>query len=381
MVIDLVDQLICNAISARASDIHLEPTPTGLRVRWRIDGVLYDSQFVEHRLMAQLLSRVKVLSKLNIAEKRIPQDGHFQIQFNNEKIDLRISTFPSIYGEKIVIRILDKSVQTIELDQLGFCNTMLSEFRELINKSSGFLLVTGPTGSGKTTTLYATLLELNRADSNIMTLEDPVEYHVDGIVQGHIHSDTGFTFAKGIRALLRQDPDIALIGEIRDRESAHIAIEAALTGHLIFSTLHTSDAPGAIIRLMDMGIEPFLINASLTGVLSQRLARKICAHCKESYTPTEAEQKLLEQFGSSANLLFKGRGCNDCNGLGNKGRIGIFELLRMTSNLRSCIVSHPIFDLICEQAKRDGMKRMHSDGILKIENGIISLNEFLRILS
>lgn len=380
-VVQLVDELIHDAIDASASDIHLESTEKGLRLRYRIDGVLYDQKVFGLDVMPQIISRLKVLAQIDIAQKRIPQDGKFRIINGKEKVDLRISTFPSIYGEKVVIRILDRSVNTIALDQLGFTSQMLEAFGKLISKSSGFVLVTGPTGSGKTTTLYAALAQLNREDCNIMTLEDPVEYHVDGIVQGQIHCGAGFTFAKGIRALLRQDPDIALIGEIRDQESARIAIEAALTGHQVFSTLHTTDAPGAIMRLMDMGIAPFLINAALTGVLAQRLVRTICVQCKYESTPSEQEQVLLDRYNIDVKRLFKGRGCNVCQRLGYKGRTGIFQLLIMTSFLRALIIRHPIFDDIHTQACSDGMQLLLDDGCTKLKQGIISLEELMRVVA
>lgn len=379
-IIQLLDNLIFDAIKLAASDIHLESTESGLRVRLRIDGVLYDRALLPAAIMCQVISRIKIISRIDIAQKRVPQDGTFCVVVGDEKVDLRVSTFPAVYGEKVVIRILDRSVNRLSLEQLGLDQQMLDAFGRLIDTSSGFVLVTGPTGSGKTTTLYAALAQLNREGSNIMTLEDPVEYHIDGIVQGQIHLGAGFTFAKGIRALLRQDPDIALIGEIRDQETARIAIEAALTGHLVFSTLHTTDAPGAIMRLMDMGIEPFLINAAVTGVLAQRLARKICDSCKQEYTPCDSGRQLLERLGVKRDTLFRGKGCDACQGLGYKGRVGIFQLLQMTSQLRSLIVTHPVFDDIHAQACSDGMKSLLADGLNKLDQGIISLDELMRVI-
>lgn len=380
-VVDLIDRLILDAVTSRASDIHLESTERGLRVRYRIDGLLYDRHLISSDLMPQIISRIKVLARLNIAEKRVPLDGQFRIAVSEKKIDLRVSTFPAIHGEKVVIRILDQSLSTIRIDHLGLTPPMLSAFSTLICKAQGFILVTGPTGSGKTSSLYAAISCLNTTDKNIMTLEDPVEYHVEGIVQCQIHPEAGFTFAKGIRSLLRQDPDIALIGEIRDHESARIAIEAALTGHLVLSTLHTNDAPGAIMRLMDMGIEPFLINAAVTGVLAQRLVRKLCLECRYSYRPTAHEQLVLQRLGVVIDTLYTSRGCETCQYLGHYGRTGIFELLCMTNSLRALIVAQPSFEAIYAQACRDGMSTLMHDAVQKMSSGIISLQELLLVLS
>lgn len=380
-VIGLVDNVLASAITRAASDIHFEPTVDKLRIRLRIDGVLYDHEAIDVTIMQQLLARLKVLANINIAEKRIPQDGKFRILSNGREIDLRVSTFPALYGEKIVVRILDQSDHSIGLDNLGFNPLMADQFKELIGKSSGFFLVSGPTGSGKTTTLYAALSSLNNPQKNIITLEDPVEYNVPGVTQGQIHPDAGFSFEKGIRALLRQDPDIVMIGEIRDKQTAGIAIEAALTGHLVFSTVHTSDSPSVVMRLMDMGIEPFLINAAITGILAQRLARKICQTCKFEKNPTEQEMALLKKYSYACEKLFEGAGCQNCLGLGYKGRIGIFELLIMTSALRSLIVQNPSFEQIYKQACNDGMNSLATDGFRKVEQGVISLAEMLRVVA
>ena len=379
-VIERVDAMVQEAVRRSASDIHVESTPDGARVRYRIDGVLSDQQLIEKALMHQIISRLKILANINIAEKRVPQDGKFAATIDGNSVDLRVSTFPSINGEKVVIRILDRSKNMIKLDSLGFSENMLSDFKQLVHRPSGFFLVTGPTGSGKTTTLYAALSSLNSPEKNIITLEDPVEYNVCGITQGQIHPDAGFTFGKGIRAVLRQDPDVAMVGEIRDKETAQTAIEAALTGHSVFSTLHTNDAPGALMRLMDMGIEPFLINAALSGVLAQRLARKICENCKEQHTPTDQEQKLLQRFGATSEKLYSGKGCDACFGLGYKGRVGIFELLHMTSDLRSLVVHRPVFDDIRAQAHKNGMQTLVHDGLQKVQSGTISLQELARVV-
>ena len=379
-VVDLVDACIYKAIEINASDIHLESLEKGLRIRYRIDGVLYDQIIVNKDISLQFLSRIKVLAHLNIAERRVPQDGKFCFSFNARSIDLRISTFPSIYGEKIVIRILDRSHNKIDLDLLGFDVFTLAQFHKLISRPQGFFLVTGPTGSGKTTTLYAALAEIASSEKNIVTLEDPVEYNLEGITQGQIHTESGFSFEKGIRAILRQDPDIILIGEIRDKQTARIAIEAALTGHLVMSTLHTNDAISAIMRLMDMGIEPFLINASLTGVLAQRLARKLCLACRIEVKPSIQERLLLDRLELAVKVVFKSRGCEECFKLGYKGRIGLFELFNMNNTLRSLIVQHPVFDSLYQQALTDGMQTLIVDGGRKVQEGIISIHELARLI-
>jgi len=385
-VIEFVDSIIADAVFKSASDVHIESIPDGARVRFRVDGILYDQDPIDDSRKSQVISRIKVLAQINLAEKRIPQDGKFRFACHAKdngsdclQVDLRVSTFPSIHGEKVVIRILDRSKTMIQLDSLGFTPRMRELFTQLIEKPSGFFLVTGPTGSGKTTTLYAALSYLNVPEKNIITLEDPVEYNLAGITQGQIHPDAGFTFAKGIRSVLRQDPDIAMVGEIRDKETAQTAIEASLTGHGVFSTLHTNDAPGAIMRLMDMGIEPFLINAALTGVLAQRLVRKICDNCKVEREPTEKEKLLLGRLGVNIAKVCIGKGCQKCFNFGYKGRTGLFELLVMSPDLRALIVQHPKFDDIRSQAILDGMRPMVSDGVSKVKNGIISLAELIRV--
>ena len=377
-IIEIVNALISDAIEHQASDIHLESQPDALRVRWRIDGVLYDKEPIESFFMAQVLSRIKVLAHIDITERRIPHDGKFKILFNGQEIDLRISSFPSIHGEKIVIRILDRAHHMITLDKLGFSDGMLDSFKALLSRSSGFFLVSGPTGSGKTTTLYAALSGLNSPEKNIITLEDPVEYSLEGITQSQIHPEAGFTFEKGIRSLLRQDPDVVMIGEIRDRQTAQVAIEASLTGHVVLSTIHTNDAPTVIMRLIDMGIEPFLVNAAVSGVLAQRLARTICPACKIQVEPTDGECAMLKRLGVEPMMLSVGTGCPACFNLGYKGRIGIFELLTMTPKLRSLIMQRPSLDVILNQALEDGMQTLLADGIQKMKAGIITLPELIR---
>lgn len=379
-VVQLVDSFIQKAVSSRASDIHFEPNQDALRVRFRIDGVLYDQDPIDKDAMLHVISRLKVLGNVNIAEKRIPQDGKFNLTINEQLIDFRVSTFPSLFGEKVVVRVLDRGVHTMQLEQLGFSVEMLQQLKALIVKPNGLLLATGPTGSGKTTTLYAALAELNAPEKNIVTLEDPVEYNVQGITQGHIHPEAGFTFEKGIRAVLRQDPDVLMVGEIRDKQTAAVAIEAALTGHLVLSTLHTNDAPSVIMRLMDMGIEPFLINASLCGVLAQRLVRAICTACKQEKQPDEQEMHLMKKFELKNTKLFHGVGCAECNQLGYKGRTGIFELLMIDAPLRSLIIKQPIFDDVYACCVQGGMKTLACDGAQKVKDGIITIQELARTL-
>lgn len=380
-VISRVDDLVAQAIKRNASDIHLESTAQHLRIRYRIDGVLYDEQKIENSLGLQIVSRIKILARINIAERRIPQDGKFTRQGRTESIDLRVSTFPSLHGEKVVIRILDRSENTIELEKLGLQQNILETFKELIQRTHGFFLTTGPTGSGKTTTLYASLTALHTPEKNIITLEDPIEYNIEGITQGQIHPEAGFTFERGMRSLLRQDPDIAMVGEIRDRQTARIAIEAALTGHLVLSTLHTNNACSSIMRLMDMGIEPFLINASLTGVLAQRLVRKICTFCKEEMVPTDEESVFLEKFSLQAKKIYKGVGCLHCFNLGYKGRTGIFELLVINNALRSLIINSPQYEVLYQKSLEQGMQTLVHDASQKLIDGVISLHEFIRVVA
>ena len=380
-VVRQVNRLIEQAIAQDASDIHLEPNAERLRVRFRIDGVLYDQTPFEKMVMHQVISRLKVLAKMNIAEKRLPQDGKYFLLKQPQAIDLRISTFPSLFGEKMVIRILDRAAHALSLDQLGFLPKMMEQVISVTNKATGFFLVTGPTGSGKTTTLYAILSTLHDPQKNIVTLEDPVEYNLEGITQGPINPDAGFTFEQGIRSLLRQDPDILMVGEVRDKQTARTTIEAALTGHMVFSTLHTNDAPSAVMRLMDMGIEPYLINASLSGILAQRLVRKICQFCKEPIEHDIASISLCKKLGISENIsIYHGKGCVHCDNMGNKGRIGIFELLLITPALRNHIITMPKFDVIQAHAIKEGMTTLLKDGIEKVKEGTISLSELARVV-
>ncbi len=382
-IVSLVDSLLCKAIEVEASDIHLEQNQDNLRVRFRIDGVLYDQDPISFEKRLSILSRLKILSSLDIAEKRIPQDGKFRVEFLKKDspyiIDLRVSTFPSIYGEKIVIRILDRSLNCIKIDYLGFQTKDLDTLYGLIQRPHGFFLVTGPTGSGKTTTLYAILSYLNDSKSNIITMEDPVEYNLDGITQSQINQKAGFTFQKGLRSILRQDPDVVMVGEIRDKQTAQIAIEAALTGHLVLSTLHTNDAAGVITRLVDMGIEPFLINASLCGVLAQRLVRKLCDKCKKPVALNTQEQDILKN--KNLKTVFKAKGCKHCLDLGYKGRTVIFELLSVDDKIRDLVMQKTSSQVVHDQAVRNGMNVLLDDGLKKVQDGQISLEELLRVLA
>ena len=379
-VIDLVNELLKEAIESLASDIHLESMRDFLRVRYRIDGLLYDRTPIAVEKMLQVVSRIKVLAHIDIAERRLPHDGKFRLIYGDRAIDIRISTFPSLYGEKVVIRILDHSRLMLQLDAIGLTPSLYMHFTELLKRSNGFLLVTGPTGSGKTTTLYAALAHIQTAEKNIVTLEDPVEYTIEGITQSAVHPEIGFTFVRGIRALMRQDPDIIMVGEIRDRETAQVAIQAALTGHLVLSTLHTQDATGALMRLIDMGIEPFFINAALTGILAQRLARKICSFCKAPYAPTAAEHAFIERYTLPIKHLYKGEGCAVCLGLGYKGRIGIFELLEVRSSLRELLTQKAPFDTLYRQACSDGMYPLLYDAAIKVQEGLTTIQEVMRVV-
>lgn len=375
-----VEQIIADALHYSASDIHIESLRDTLLIRYRIDGILIDHKNLDYALSMQVIARIKVLANLDVAEKRLPQDGKFCTVTPAGEIDLRVSTFPALYGEKVVIRILDRFVNLLDSAHIGLSPALYAQFKKTISRTNGFLLVTGPTGSGKTTTLYAALQELISPEKSIATLENPIEYNMRGVTQGQVHPEIGFTFAKGLRALLRQDPDIIMVGEIRDKETAEIAIQAALTGHLVLSSLHTHDAPGALMRLLDMGIPAFLLNASLTGILAQRLARKLCLHCREQRVLTSEESLLIRQYQLPIEQSYVSPGCEQCHNLGHKGRIGIFELLSVTGSMRRLITSHPHIDDIKAQACVDGMKPLLYDAALKVDAGIISFAELLLIV-
>jgi len=376
-VIKLVNLIIMQAVKDRASDIHVEPEEDSLKVRFRVDGVLHEMFSPPKHLESALLSRIKILSRIDIAEKRKPQDGRFNIKVENRNVDLRVSTFPTIYGENIVIRILDKGSVLVDLDKLGFSKDMKKQFETLIKRPHGIILVTGPTGSGKTTTLYSALSTIDSEEKNIITVEDPVEYHLGRIRQSQVNVKAGLTFASGLRSILRQDPDIIMVGEIRDKETAEIAVQAAMTGHLVFSTLHTNDAAGALTRLVDMGMEPFLISSSAIGILAQRLVRVICEKCKQSYEPPEEITRGLG-IVEKIKKLFKGKGCNACKNTGYKGRIGIFELLVMDENIKKLIVAKASSDVIKKKTIETGMKTLRSDGLDKATRGITTADEVIK---
>lgn len=379
-IMQIVDGLVERAIALGSSDVHLETQADRLRVRYRIDGFLYDQEPLSSSIAAQITSRLKIISQMDIAEKRIPQDGKFRFNVHGKEIDLRVSTFPSILGEKLVIRILDHHTAMLDLEKLGMKDSLCARITNLLEKQNGFFLVTGPTGSGKTTTLYAALSKLNKQEKNIITLEDPIEYHIKGITQGQVNTVAGFTFARGVRSMLRQDPDVVMIGEIRDQETARSAVEAALTGHLVLSTVHTSDAPSVVMRLMDMAVEPFLINAVLTGVLAQRLVRVLCSACRYSKRVDDHDKKLLERIQIDADNLYVSKGCAACFNLGYKGRVGLFEFLTLTDQLRNLIIQQPSIEAISTQAKKDGMITLLDDACNKMQRGIISLQELARVL-
>ena len=376
-VIKMVNALIMTAVDEKASDIHIEPEEGLVRIRNRVDGIMHESTTLEKKMHAPLVSRIKIMSKLDIAETRKPQDGKIRLKIENQELDLRVSTFPTTHGENIVLRILEQSKVVLGLSDLGIEIEMIKKIEQLIRKPYGMMLVTGPTGAGKTTTLYAVLNTINSMDKNIITIEDPVEYQMPIIRQTQVNAKAGLTFATGLRNILRQDPDVVLVGEIRDAETVNIAIEAALTGHLVFSTIHTNDASGAVARLMDMQIEPFLISSALIGVLAQRLVRSICPKCKESYT---VEPEILKKMGvkTEQTKFFHGKGCHECRRTGYSKRVGIFELLVADDDVRRLILSKGSGKDIKAAAMKKGMEPMRVDGLRKAEKGITTLEEVLK---
>jgi len=379
-VVKLVNEILLEAIRDKASDVHIEPYENDLRIRYRIDGVLHATMVPPQirRFHAAIVSRIKILSNLNIAEHRLPQDGGFRIRAQNREIDLRVSIIPSAFGAAVVMRILDKQSALIGLDQLGMFDSVLHRFNELIVQPYGIILVTGPTGSGKTTTLYSALSLIKNDSIKILTVEDPVEYYLDGINQVKVNPKIGLTFASGLRSFLRHDPDVILVGEIRDYETAEVAVNASLTGHLVFSTLHTNDAVTANTRLLDMGIEPFLVSSSIAGVLAQRLVRKICPACREEYEPDPSQ--LPADFNyQPGQTLFRGRGCRECRNSGHKGRFGIFELMVIDDELRELIVGRAPAMKLLEAARRNGLISMREDGWAKVRRGEVAIEEVARV--
>ncbi len=380
-VIRMLNIILAQAIQQGASDIHFEPMEEGLGIRYRIDGVLQSRHAPPKEFQSQLITRIKVMARLDIAEHRLPQDGRIKLKMGERQIDFRVSTVPVVFGERIVLRILDKSNVLLGLNKIGMPKEILTLFNKMIHLSEGIVLVTGPTGSGKTTTLYSALSELDNDEMNIMTIEDPVEYKLQGMAQIGVNPKIHLTFATGLRHILRQDPDVIMIGEIRDKETAEIAIQSSLTGHLVFSTLHTNDAPSALTRLVDMGIEPYLLSSSVVGILAQRLVRTLCPHCKVSYTPSDPELKELdiERALLNEDKLYKSQGCAHCFGLGYKGRHGIYELVKITSPIKRQLLKSVDALELQRVALSEGMMSLRASGALLAIEGITSTSEVLRV--
>ncbi len=382
-IVKLVNMLITKATADRASDIHVEPTDKDLRVRFRIDGVLHEIMRTPRTVAAAVVSRLKIMADMDIAERRRPQDGRISVRVGSRSIDLRVSALPTIYGEKVVMRILDTSTAMLELTDLGFETDNLERYRSSYSKPYGCILVTGPTGSGKSTTLYSTLNVLNHPDVNIVTVEDPVEYRLAGISQVQVNKKAGLTFANALRSFLRQDPDIMLVGEIRDKETGNIAIESALTGHLVLSTLHTNDAPSTVSRLTEMGIEPFLVGSAVDSVLGQRLARRLCSNCKVPYQATHEELTHAgwdwAEMGEEIPELFRPEGCNQCSNTGYRGRLAMHEVMLVSEEIERLVVQHAPTDQIAAMAVEQGMRTMRQDGLVKAKRGLTSIEEVLRV--
>ena len=379
-VIKLVNQIIAQAVEQGASDVHMEPEGSDMRVRFRIDGVLVETTSIPRRMLAGVVSRVKIMSDLDIAERRVPQDGRVGLTIDGHAVDLRVVTLPSVHGESVVMRILDKDSVVMNLDKLGMQDDDNERFEKAFRQAYGAVLVTGPTGSGKSTTLYAALGVINTPEKNIITIEDPVEYQVGGITQVQTNSKAGLTFASGLRAMMRADPDVIMVGEIRDRETAQIAVESALTGHLVLSTLHTNDAPGAVTRLIEMGIEPFLVSSAIDCVVAQRLARTLCENCKK---PLTLHAEVLRDHGYKGVTGdiegFEAAGCNRCGGSGYKGRLGLYEVMSVTDEIRTLAVERASADKIAEVAVAQGMRRLREDGLAKVALGRTSIAEVARV--
>lgn len=380
-IIKLVNVMLSQAVKDKASDIHIEPSQKGLKIRYRLDGILYDMISPQKQIQSALISRIKVMADMNIAEKRLPQDGRIEIRIGDKNIDIRVSTIPTAFGERVVLRLLDKTKIFISVTDLGMPAERLNEFNELINAAHGIFLVTGPTGSGKTTTLYAALSTINNTDKNIITIEDPIEYQLDGVGQIQVNPKIDLTFARGLRSIVRQDPDVILVGEIRDLETAEIAIQSALTGHLVFSTLHTNDSASAVTRLIDMGIEPFLVTSSVIAILAQRLVRVICPNCKEEYSPDE---QSLAKVGITPEMLggrkiYRGAGCASCLNTGYTGRTGIFELLIVNEAIQNLILKTSDSNAIKHKAIENGMVTLRQNGAQKVLKGITTIEEVFRV--
>jgi type IV pilus assembly protein PilB len=377
-VVKLVNYLLYNAVRENASDIHIEPDDKKLRVRYRVDGNLYEKLRPPYQMHAAIVSRIKIMAELDIAQRRLPQDGGIHVLMEGRPIDLRVSVMPGNFGEKVVIRVIDPHKMLFSLETLGFTYNNLQLFRKVIQAPNGIVLVTGPTGSGKNTTLYAALTELNNEDVNICTVEDPVECNISGINQFQVNQAAGFSFSNALRSLLRQDPDIIMVGEIRDQDTSNIAVQAALTGHLVLSTLHTNDAPGAVTRLVDLGVAPYLVSASLIAVLAQRLVRKICSNCKTEYEPQLSIRKVIEKTGEKIEKYYRGVGCKKCRNTGYSGRIAIHELFVPNEETLEMIIDNTSLKKLRNKALQNGMISLELDGIAKVQAGIVSIEEILR---
>lgn len=378
-VVKMIEYLFRNSVEMRASDIHIEPFENEVKIRYRIDGQLQTVNSLQKESLGPLVTRIKILAGLDITEKRLPQDGRIITKIDNQDVDLRVSILPVVNGEKIVIRILNKNSYKIEKQQLGMSEANLKKLYNIISKPNGIVLVTGPTGSGKSTTLYTILNELNSDKSNIVTIEDPVEYTMHGINQVNVNSKTGLTFAKGLRSILRQDPDIVMIGEIRDEETAKVAVKAAITGHLVISTLHTNDAPSTITRLIDMGVEPYLVSTAITGVIAQRLVKKICEHCKESYEANIYEKSILGEDIDKSLILYKGSGCGYCNNTGFKGRTGIYEIMEIEREHKDIITTTNNINKLKDLAIQKGMSTLKEECKILVKSGITTIGELLAV--
>jgi len=381
-IIKMVNFILQKAVESRASDVHIEPFEQSLKVRLRIDGVLQDIDSPPVASTAAVLSRIKIMAKLNIAERRLPQDGRIKLQMIGKELDLRVSTIPTLHGESVVIRLLDKENAVLDFETLGFVGKQAERFMEVLAQPHGILLITGPTGSGKSTSLYAALKTLNTSERKIITVEDPVEYQLEGINQIQAKPQIGLTFASALRSIVRQDPDVIMIGEMRDLETAKIAVQSALTGHLVLSTLHTNDAAAGVTRLQDMGLEEYLLSSTINGILAQRLVRRLCPHCKQAHPASDTlieEMKLRQWQPTGEILLHKPVGCPTCNGIGYKGRLAIIEFLTMTDTIRKQIMKHEEAFVIQQTAIQEGMQTMYEDGVGKALQGITTLEEVLRV--
>ncbi|MEX0742028.1 MAG: ATPase, T2SS/T4P/T4SS family [Phycisphaeraceae bacterium] len=376
----LLNLVLLQAIKDKASDVHFEPFEDEFKMRYRVDGVLYEMIPPPRHLSWAITSRIKVMANLDIAERRLPQDGRIELMVGGAQVDLRVAVLPTMFGESVVMRVLDRSNVSLDLERVGLREDDLETIRQLMHKPNGIVLVTGPTGSGKTTTLYAALHELNTIDVKILTAEDPVEYDIDGLLQVQINEAQGMTFAKSLRSFLRQDPDIILVGEIRDLETAQIAVQASLTGHLVFSTLHTNDAPSSIARVLDLGLEPFLVTATLEGVVAQRLVRRVCDRCREEYTPSEEQLLELELTPEDVEgrVFYRGRGCERCNQSGYRGRLAIYEIMVLDDELKDLIMQHASTTVLRSEARKRGMRTLRQSGLMGIYDGITTIDEVVR---